>query len=73
LRVWIDGDKVVDASQESVGVTAPGAAAPWCSQDDVDAIPDYWVTGMMWPIAVDGVTVGFTIDYDDLRWWTEAS
>jgi len=71
IRVWIDGVKILDYSQATVGVVPRGGRGSWCNQDDVDAIPDQSVTYLAWPWVFNGTDVGFTIDYDDLRWWQE--
>lgn len=37
-RMWIDGTKIIDVSQEAVGVTPEGGFKQWCNQAMVDSI-----------------------------------
>ena len=41
VRIWIDGTKMTDIEQATVGVTPPGGSKPWVSQADVDAMPSF--------------------------------
>ena len=71
VAMWIDGKKIVDYSQATVGVTPPGGTGPWCYQSDVDFIPTYFNTTRIHFPGTHNNThlVGYRMDYDDLKVW----
>ncbi len=71
-RMWIDGTKVIDISQATVGVTPQGGEKPWCTEDDVDALsgPDGIIRVAFGGALTAGHTA-FTFDIDDFAWWTQ--
>ncbi len=72
LRVFIDGQMIIDIEQSAVNVTPPGGTKVWCIQDDVDAIPNTPVDYMAWPNVQNGLNrPTWSIDYDDLWWWAQ--
>jgi adhesin/invasin len=76
VALWVDGTRVLDYSQATVGVTPPGGTGPWCRQGDVDMIPGLsgtnTITGVgffRFPEVANGTDGGITIDHDDLKIW----
>jgi hypothetical protein len=69
VAMWIDGSKILDYSQATVGVTPPGGTNPWCYQGDVDMIPAVTVNHFQFPEVANGTDGGMTIDHDDLLVW----
>lgn len=73
VRMWVDGTKIIDVSQATVGVTPPGGQWAWSSQEDVDNIYT--------AVAITNLLIGssqtasssqaFTMDVDDFLWWTD--
>ena len=71
VAMWINGIKIMDYSQATVGVTPPGGANPWCYQSDVDMIPaGVKADHFQFPDYANSTASGFTIDHDDLKVWT---
>ncbi len=70
VAYWLDGQKIVDFSQATVGVTPPGGLNPWAYQGDVDAIPTLKVQYLKFPGVFNGAPVAFTVDFDDLKIWS---
>ena len=46
VRAWLDGTKIIDLEQATVGVTPPGGTKPWCIQGEVDAIASFQARGI---------------------------
>ena len=74
IAMWIDGQKILDYAQATVGLTPPGGTGPWCYQSDVDFIPAYYNTfQLIFPGTHNSPhLVGYRIDYDDLKVWALA-
>jgi hypothetical protein len=79
VALWIDGTKVVDYSQATVGITPPGGTGVWCRQGDVDMIPGQSgsnsagnITYIKFPDVFNGSPVAWTMDHDDLAIWEPA-
>ena len=70
VRVWIDGVKIIDIEQSTVGVTPPGGDRVWCTQAGVDAITTDKIHLFGWPGNYQAPPISFTQDYDDLKVWT---
>ena len=70
IAAWIDGTKIMDYSQATVGVTPAGGLNPWCYQGDVDMIPVATGAYLLWPGVFNGSPVAWTLDHDDLKVWT---
>jgi hypothetical protein len=78
IAMWIDGRKMMDYSQATVGVVPPGGTGVWATQSDVDFIPG--VTGsnsvgplsfLEFPGVFNGSPVSWTLDHDDLQIWAQ--
>ena len=79
VAMWVQGTKIMDCSQDTVGVTPPGGENPWCYQSDVDSIPGQSGTNSIggcqsfqFPEVANGTDDGLTIDHDDLKVWAGA-
>ena len=46
VRAWLDGTKIIDLEQATVGVTPPGGTKPWCIQGEVDMIASFQARGI---------------------------
>ena len=69
-RMWLDGTKLVDVEQATVGVTPPGGVKEWCSQADVDAMSvGVNVDQINWGGAQTTATTQWTYAIDDFLWW----
>ena len=69
IAMWVDGVKVMDVSQATVGVTPPGGTNPWCYQSDVDWIPHAAGQYLEFPSVINDSAMSWTIDHDDLKVW----
>jgi hypothetical protein len=78
VAMWIDGKKMMDYSQATVGVVPPGGTGVWATQGDVDFIPG--VTGsnsvgplsfLEFPGVFNGSPVAWTLDHDDMQIWAQ--
>ena len=69
IAMWVDGHKVMDVSQATVGVTPPGGTNPWCYQSDVDWIPHAAGQYLEFPSVINDSAMSWTIDHDDLKVW----
>jgi hypothetical protein len=71
-RMWIDGKKIIDIEQVTVGVMPPGAPYQWCDQADVDVL-QIGSVGLVDGISFAGpqtTTSGpWTLDWDDFLMW----
>ncbi|MFH1188717.1 MAG: PGF-pre-PGF domain-containing protein [bacterium] len=71
LAVWVDGKKIMDFSQDTVGVTPPGGANVWALQADIDSIMPRTFTNLKFPDVFNGAPVTWSLDHDDLKVWTD--
>jgi hypothetical protein len=74
FRAWVDGTKIVDVSNDTIGVTPPNGTEPWCDGADVDSLGTgftYQIDFFRYPNYVNGLTAPFNIDFDDIKVWTE--
>ncbi len=76
LAMWIDGVKIMDYSQATVGVTPPGGTGIWCTQGDVDMIPGVSgtnsvgsIANLQFPGVFNGSPGAWTLDHDDILIW----
>ena len=70
LAMWVDGHKVLDYSQATVGVTPPGGTGPWCYQSDVDWIPaKFYFQRIQYPGTNNDTRVSWIWNSDDLKVW----
>lgn len=72
FKGWVDGVKVVDISNEMIGVTPTGGTKEWCSAADVDNIGEgtnHHVHHLTFPNVINNLTASFNIDYDDVTFW----
>jgi hypothetical protein len=70
IRCWIDGTKMLDYSQDNVGVTPSGGTNAWCVQADVDCISNLDIDFLKFPDNLNGLNRGDGwIDTDDLKVW----
>jgi hypothetical protein len=70
-RMWIDGTKVLDVSASACGITPPGGYKTWCNVDDIDLIDTEGIAGRIdWGWTQTTVTSPWTLDVDDVYWWT---
>jgi hypothetical protein len=67
--VWVDGTKIIDVSQATVGITPTGGTHPWCTQTDVDTIPSIKRTYVIFPNVFNATPAALTLDHDDLKFW----
>jgi hypothetical protein len=70
--MWLDGKKIIDVSQATVGIIPPGAAYVWCDQADVDNIfvaGAGQLTGVSFAGPQTTSTGPWTLDIDDFIWW----
>lgn len=67
--MWIDGKKIMDYSQATVGVTPAGGTGVWATQGDVDMLPVVTVHHLQFPEVTNGTAGGVTMDHDDLKVW----
>lgn len=79
-RMWVNGTLIVDVSQGAVDVFPPSSfgGKPWCKQSDVDTLRsetgtgNHTVNGLSWlSVQTTGSPGAYTVDIDDLDWWTE--
>ena len=69
IAAWIDGTKIMDYSQDTVGVTPSGGLNQWCYQGDVDMIPTYVIDYLKLVDVVNDSPGTWTLDHDDLKIW----
>ncbi|HKV75127.1 MAG TPA: Ig-like domain-containing protein [Gemmatimonadales bacterium] len=76
VAMWIDGKKIMDYSQATVGITPPGGTGIWCTQGDVDMIPGLSggnsigrIANLQFPGVFNGSPVDWTLDHDDIAIW----
>ncbi|HKV75128.1 MAG TPA: Ig-like domain-containing protein [Gemmatimonadales bacterium] len=79
VAMWIDGVKMMDYSQATVGVTPQGGTGIWCTQGDVDMIPGLSgtnsigrVANLQFPGVFNGSPGDWTLDHDDISIWAPA-
>lgn len=71
-RVWLDGTKIIDLSQSTVGVTPSGGTKAWCIQGEVDAMPSFKMDHFLcWPSHTNSAVADWTLWIDDFSWWTQ--
>jgi hypothetical protein len=69
-RAWIDGTKIIDISNATIGVTPPGGGKVWCNADDVDAFRvNDGITSVRWGEPQTTDSDPWTLDIDDFKWW----
>jgi hypothetical protein len=70
-RMWVDGQKIIDVSAATVGVTPSGGEKPWCDWDDVDNLVANDRAAFMWwgGVQTSYETAPWTYDIDDFSWW----
>jgi hypothetical protein len=75
--MWVDGTKIIDIEESTVGVVAGDPSNPrisgavWAHQDDVDALATgYGIQTPEWGGPLTNGTMPFTIAIDDFKWWT---
>lgn len=69
VRAWADGTKIVDLSAAACGITPPNGTRVWCNASDLTQIRADRIHNFMFPATMNGASVGFNYDVDDLKWW----
>jgi hypothetical protein len=73
IAMWIDGVKILDYSQATMGVTPSGGLNQWCYQGDVDMIPAGDLGDFLSLSRLCNNSPGaFTVDDDELKIWAVA-